>query len=171
MAHVLHELASRNLDHEIKELRQVVAASSRDERASEAPSLAPSVPDEEGAAEGRAESHGEGAKESVGTDVSEASEARGSGTDDDDDDDDDFIIGPLHDAIEAERARLMEADSVLACLYVALDPMAEDALKGPYFPDVVKIARKLLRKSIDQLDSVELRPLIEAETKRRASAR
>ena len=57
-------------------------------------------------------------------------------------------------AIEAERARLMAVDSVLACVQIALDPDAADSVPEPYLPDVLALARKLLNESIDRLDTV-----------------
>lgn len=76
-------------------------------------------------------------------------------------DDGGYLYGPAFDAIEAERARLMAADSVLACLQIALDPEAVTVRPTPYFPDVVRIARKLIGKSINRLDAHEIGPLID----------
>lgn len=72
-----------------------------------------------------------------------------------------YLYGPAFDAIEAERDRLLAADSVLACLQIALDPEAVTVRPGPYFPDVVRITRKLIGKSIHRLDAQEIGPLID----------
>ncbi|MGH8227257.1 MAG: hypothetical protein ACREU3_05015 [Steroidobacteraceae bacterium] len=72
-----------------------------------------------------------------------------------------YLYGPAFDAIEVERDRLMAADSVLACLQVALDPEAVTVRPAPYFPEVVRIARKLIGKSIRRLDAHEIGPLID----------
>ena len=50
----------------------------------------------------------------------------------------------------------MAADSVLACAQIALDPQAVNPGPEPYLPAVLTIARKLINKSINHLDSVEL---------------
>lgn len=66
----------------------------------------------------------------------------------------------LLEVIEAERARLMQAESLLQCLLVALDDEEGEA-RSPYYPHVIELARELLTRSIGQLDSLRLRPLIE----------
>ena len=66
----------------------------------------------------------------------------------------------LLEAIEAERARLMQAESLLQCLLVALEG-EEGEVCSPYYPQVIELARELLTQSIGQLDSLRLRPLIE----------
>lgn len=66
------------------------------------------------------------------------------------------ICGALGELIETERARLMTADSVLACVQIALDPEALAIDKPPFFPDVVNVARELVNKSIRRLDSIHL---------------
>ena len=65
-------------------------------------------------------------------------------------------------AIEHERARLSLADSILGCASMAMaDAEENEADDLPYFPDVVNLARKLIRESVEQLDSVNIGPLIE----------
>jgi len=72
------------------------------------------------------------------------------------------LLNPLHEAIEDERARLGKADSVLGCLSMALMDAEQGNDKDlPYFADVADVARKLVRKSINQLDSVRIGPLID----------
>jgi hypothetical protein len=61
----------------------------------------------------------------------------------------------LHEAIETERGNLSTADSVLGCLMIAMEYEA-DSVTGPYYPDVVGLARDLVRKSINGLDSLVL---------------
>jgi hypothetical protein len=61
----------------------------------------------------------------------------------------------LLEAIEAERDRLSQADSVLACLIVAMEHPEE--ADGPYYPDVVRHARALVRQCLQGLDSVALK--------------
>jgi hypothetical protein len=57
----------------------------------------------------------------------------------------------LQEAIEAERDNLCAAESLLACMAVALEYL-DDPLKGPYFPPVANLARELVARSIDGLD-------------------
>ena len=66
----------------------------------------------------------------------------------------------LLEVIEAERARLMQAESLLQCLLAALKD-EEVETRDPYFPHVIELARELLTQSIGELDSLRLRPLIE----------
>src|SRR3979490_1477497 len=61
----------------------------------------------------------------------------------------------LHDAIENERDNLSKAESVLGCLAIAMEYEA-DSVNGPYYPDVAQLARELVRKSINGLDSLAL---------------
>jgi hypothetical protein len=61
----------------------------------------------------------------------------------------------LLEAIEAERDRLSQADSVLACLIVAMEHPEE--ADSPYYPDVVRHARALVRQCLQALDSVALK--------------
>lgn len=66
----------------------------------------------------------------------------------------------LIEAIEAERSRLMKVESILNCALVAMD--CEEEANGPYYPDILQLAQELVNQSIDQLDSLKLRPMIEA---------
>lgn len=58
-------------------------------------------------------------------------------------------------AIETERDNLSRADSLLGCLEIAME-YGETTHKGPYYPDVAQIARKMVRKSIGALDPINL---------------
>jgi hypothetical protein len=61
----------------------------------------------------------------------------------------------LHEAIETERDNLSTAESVLGCLAISMEYEA-DSVNGPYYPDVAQLARDLVRKSINGLDSLTL---------------
>jgi hypothetical protein len=61
----------------------------------------------------------------------------------------------LHEAIENERDNLSKAESVLGCLAISMEYEA-DSVNGPYYPDVAQLARELVRKSINGLDSLVL---------------
>jgi hypothetical protein len=65
----------------------------------------------------------------------------------------------LSAAIEDERDNLARAESLLACLIVSL---AHDEGDGdrPYYPDVAQLARELVRRSINRLDSLEIQKLL-----------
>jgi hypothetical protein len=75
----------------------------------------------------------------------------------------------LLEFIEAERTRLMQTESLLQCLLVALED-EEVETRSPYYPHVIELARELLTQSIGQLDSLRLRPLIEQARGERAYA-
>ena len=62
---------------------------------------------------------------------------------------------PLQEAIDIERGNLSKAESILGCLVIAMESASEGA-GGPYYPDVAQIARELVRKSINGLDSLTL---------------
>ena len=62
----------------------------------------------------------------------------------------------LHEAIQAERDNLCKAESLLACMVVALE-YQDNPLDGPYFPPVAQLARELVARSIDGLDPGVLR--------------
>jgi hypothetical protein len=64
----------------------------------------------------------------------------------------------LLEAIEAERDRLSQADSMLACLIVAMEHPEE--ADSPYYPDVVRHARALVRQCQQALDSVALKQVV-----------
>lgn len=62
----------------------------------------------------------------------------------------------LHEAIEIERDNLSKAESILACMAIAME-YETDPLTGPYYPTVARTARELLDRSINGLDSVSLK--------------
>lgn len=64
----------------------------------------------------------------------------------------------LLEAIEAERDRLSQADSLLACLIVAMEHPEE--ADSPYYPDVARHARALVRQGLQGLDSVALKQCV-----------
>ena len=62
----------------------------------------------------------------------------------------------LRDVIEAERSRLMDAETVLHCAVMALDAGDHWSPAEPCYQSVINMARDLIVKSINQLDSVAL---------------
>lgn len=66
----------------------------------------------------------------------------------------------LAEIIEQERTRLMQAESLLHCLLTAMDNDSSES-HGPYYPGVIQMAKDMVRRSIDQLDSLRLRPTFE----------
>lgn len=67
----------------------------------------------------------------------------------------------LAQLIEAERARLMFADSVLTCLHEALIAAEVRYRADSSCADVAVIARSLVREAGHRLDSVFVNPLID----------
>jgi hypothetical protein len=61
----------------------------------------------------------------------------------------------LHEAIEIERDNLSKAESLLACMVVSME-YHPDPVTGPYYPAVAQIARELVDRSINALDSLVL---------------
>lgn len=69
----------------------------------------------------------------------------------------------LHDAIETERGRLSQAQSMLECLHMAMENADDCGSKsGTYYPDVIEVAMDLVRESVRRLDSLYIRPLVNA---------
>jgi hypothetical protein len=66
----------------------------------------------------------------------------------------------LSEAIEAERGNLAKANSLLGCLAISLE-YGPDPVTGPYHSDVAELARDLVRKALNGLDSVSLQSLLE----------
>ena len=66
----------------------------------------------------------------------------------------------LREAIEVERDNLSKAESILGCLAIAMEYGTGGDVDGPYYPDVAQIARELVRKSINGLDSLRLQELL-----------
>lgn len=63
-------------------------------------------------------------------------------------------LDALEETIEDERTRLMIAHSLLNCAAIAME--AEDVCTGdsPHYPSIVELARDLINRSINRLDSV-----------------
>ena len=61
----------------------------------------------------------------------------------------------LHEAIETERGNLSKAESVLGCLVISME-YDTDSVNKPYYPDVAQLAREMIRRSINGLDSLTL---------------
>lgn len=62
----------------------------------------------------------------------------------------------LRDVIEAERSRLMDAETVLHCAVTALDAGDHWSATEPCYQSVINMARDLILRSINQLDSLAL---------------
>lgn len=72
------------------------------------------------------------------------------------------LFNALVEAIEEERSRLGRADVVLECLCLALMYVEEDpTARTPDFSDVARVAQELVNSAINNLDSVQIGPLIE----------
>lgn len=67
---------------------------------------------------------------------------------------------PIGDAIEAERGRLMNAETILHCTVLAMNERDCADPDGPYFQNIIDVARDLVRQSINGLDSVRLYPSV-----------
>ena len=61
----------------------------------------------------------------------------------------------LHEAIEVERGNLSQAESVLGCLVTSME-YDTDSVDKPFYPDVARLAREMVRRSINGLDSLTL---------------
>jgi hypothetical protein len=74
----------------------------------------------------------------------------------------------LQEMIEEERGNLAKADSILVCLILAMEygaeaPHREGGSVAPYYPDVARIARDLVRGAIHRLDSLHLQQQLERD--------
>jgi hypothetical protein len=67
-------------------------------------------------------------------------------------------VARLHEAVEVERENLSKAESVLGCLAIAME-YETDGPGKPYYPDVARIARDMVRSSINGLDPLALKRL------------
>jgi hypothetical protein len=65
----------------------------------------------------------------------------------------------LHEAIEIERDNLSKAESLLGCVAISMEHGAEYA-REPYYPDLVDMARELVRGAINGLDAVSLQKYV-----------
>lgn len=68
----------------------------------------------------------------------------------------------LEQAIESERGRLGAAQSVLRCLHAALLYCEENNKNAASYAEVASIALRLIRESVHRLDSLHVKPLVEA---------
>lgn len=66
----------------------------------------------------------------------------------------------IEDAIEDERSRLMTVEALLHCIVIAMNDHDGNLAQGPDYHTLVALARDLVRRSIDQLDSMRLRPML-----------
>jgi hypothetical protein len=66
----------------------------------------------------------------------------------------------LEDAINAERARLLQVHSVLHCLYEVL--LYADGEDAPTYAEAAHLAAMLIDDVVANLDPVKLRPMVEA---------
>lgn len=62
----------------------------------------------------------------------------------------------LEDGIEEERARLMQAHSILSCVSIAMDVEDVSPAQGPHYPTLIEKACDLINESISRLDAVHL---------------
>ena len=69
------------------------------------------------------------------------------------------VRGALEELIEDERTRLMKARSVLGCVALAMEGDEQNSELD--FIDIIELARNLINESINRLDSVNLRPLLD----------
>jgi hypothetical protein len=66
----------------------------------------------------------------------------------------------LHDAIEAERGNLAKLDSLLACLAISLEYGDKEDEYGPYYSDIAELARGIVQRVMNALDSMTLTNLL-----------
>jgi hypothetical protein len=66
----------------------------------------------------------------------------------------------LHDAIENERCNLSRAEALLGCVADSIEYGDKDLTTTPDYTEVVKLARELVRASINKLDSLYLDGLL-----------
>jgi len=68
----------------------------------------------------------------------------------------------LHEAIEVERDNLSKAHSLLGCLALSMEA-EPDPVSGPYYPDIARLARDMVKQSINGLDSLTLQRILERD--------
>jgi len=68
------------------------------------------------------------------------------------------------EALEEERRRLMTAEAVLRCVEIALDENIGTTADGPDYQSVIAAARELIAYTINQLDSLRMKPMLERLT-------
>lgn len=74
----------------------------------------------------------------------------------------------MTEVIEVERGRLMDAETILHCVVLAMNEH-ECEPDEPYFQNAVDVARGLLRRSIDGLDSVRLQSSVATQSTEKRS--
>lgn len=74
-----------------------------------------------------------------------------------------LLQSPLIQAIEAERAELLRAHSILECLYEVL--LYAEGESATSWADSANVASRLIDESVTRLDVVRLKPMIEAMTR------
>lgn len=70
--------------------------------------------------------------------------------------------GSLQEAIDTERGRLSQAESMLGCLHAALISAEQENRHQPGSADVLAMALRLIKDAIHRLDATCLEPLIRA---------
>ncbi len=68
----------------------------------------------------------------------------------------------LQEAIDTERGRLSQAESMLGCLHAALISAEQENRHQPGSADVLAMALRLIKDAIHRLDAACLEPLIRA---------
>jgi hypothetical protein len=68
----------------------------------------------------------------------------------------------LENAIEEERARLMQAHSILNCVAIAMDAEDISPGDGPHYPTLIERACDLIDETIGRLDAIQLDRLMKA---------
>jgi hypothetical protein len=69
------------------------------------------------------------------------------------------VLETLQEAIDAERDNLSKAETLLGCLAISMEHGNwdhEDEVAQPYYPDVARMARDLVRQSINALDALNV---------------
>lgn len=82
------------------------------------------------------------------------------------------LRNPLEEVIEEERSRLSRARALLKCLHVALlysDCEGDECDQGD-FADTVSVAEGLVAEANEQLDSVNIGPLMDGKAAARGSS-
>jgi hypothetical protein len=69
--------------------------------------------------------------------------------------------GNIEEAIEDERGRLMKAEAILHCVAIAMDESEGDNTRAPCYQAALSVARDLLVQSINRLDTVRVRPMLD----------
>jgi hypothetical protein len=71
------------------------------------------------------------------------------------------VFEPIAAAIENERNRLAQVQSILVCVNTTMENIDEDADDVPYYPTLIAMACKLIREAAHRLDSVHRRPFLD----------